>query len=410
MANDQNSVVVRVEGLWKQYGFPLIPKIKKMANRMRPGGGARDDGTPWALKDISFEVKKGETLGIIGRNGAGKSTLLKVLAGVTPPSRGNISVKGTIFPMIELNAGIHPELTGIENVRLLGAVMGISKKKIESKMEQIEDFCELGEWFRRPVRKYSSGMLARLGFGVAMNVDSDIILIDEVLGVGDIAFMRKCYARIEELYMSGSTILFVSHNLHQIARVCKETILLEEGDTVFSGTTEEGIHEYEKLARKWRKKRRGTNLPLPEGATNVGDVFYDFGEISLVHAEMRVKGKTVNEIQSGDSPEIFLKFQIHSNLDKINISVIIEGIRGEPIVWHRLILYDLDIGEYMITQKINKLWLSPGEFDIRVSVDVGEILRRSLHVRSAISFHIEGVGYYLGYFHPPCTWDWQKIE
>ncbi len=188
-----DDVVIRIEGLWKRYGLPLPAVIRKGWNLVRHGhleSGNGDHG-PWALRDVNLEVRRGETVGIVGRNGAGKSTLLKVLAGVTAPTRGRVEIRGRIFPMIELNAGLHMELTGRENVRLLGAVMGLSRREMESRLPDIEEFTELGVWFDKPVRTYSTGMLGRLGFGVAVNIESDVVLIDETFAVGDLKFQKQ---------------------------------------------------------------------------------------------------------------------------------------------------------------------------------------------------------------------------
>ena len=250
-------VVIRVEDLWKQYGLPL-PKIAKRLRQSLKGKSLSSAVSEhWALKDVSFEVERGETLGIIGSNGAGKSTLLKILAGVTPATRGRVKVEGRIFPMIELNAGIHPELTGRENIRLLGAIMGFSRQEIEGKMGEIEGFCELGEWFDRPVRMYSSGMLARLGFGVAVNVDAKVLLVDEVLAVGDLAFRSKCFQRLEAMRSSGITILFVSHNLRQVDRLCDRVVLLEAGQVQSIGPPGEVVQAYYELNQEVIAKRLG---------------------------------------------------------------------------------------------------------------------------------------------------------
>jgi ABC-type polysaccharide/polyol phosphate transport system ATPase subunit len=187
-------VVIKVDHLWKCYGLPPSPDFKGVLKNIKNGRPlfyAPNDSGPWSLSDVNFEIKKGEVLGVIGRNGAGKSTLLKVLAGVSPATRGSIAVKGRVFPMIELAAGMHLDLTGRENVRLLGAVMGIPYFEMEANVPKIEEFCELGEWFDRPVYQYSSGMAARLGFAVAMHVNADVLLIDEVLSVGDFLFQKK---------------------------------------------------------------------------------------------------------------------------------------------------------------------------------------------------------------------------
>ncbi len=227
-----DSTSIRVEGLWKRYGLSSCAGIGQLARavtrEIRPGT-TKGDGDLWALQDVSFEVKRGETLGIIGRNGAGKSTLLKVLAGVTPPSRGRVEVHGRVFPMIELNAGVHPELTGRENSYLLGAIMGVTGPQMEALLPAIQEFVELGDWFDRPVRTYSSGMVARLGFGVATQIRSDVLLIDETFAVGDLKFQNKSLARIKELREKGATVILVTHSLDMLQFIAQRGIVLDEG-------------------------------------------------------------------------------------------------------------------------------------------------------------------------------------
>jgi len=240
---------IRVEGLWKRYGLPLAADLRRARARLRSiwrGGEAPQqiDPAPWSLRDVSFEVRRGESLGVIGRNGAGKSTLLKILAGVTPATRGRVAVAGRIFPMIELNAGINRDLTGRENVELLGAVMGFGRREIAARMPAIEAFCELGDWFDRPARKYSSGMLARIGFGVAMNVEAEVVLVDEILAVGDFAFQKKCVQRMASLSSTGVTVLFVSHNPYLLERMCDRVVMLDAGRLEELGQPADVIHRY----------------------------------------------------------------------------------------------------------------------------------------------------------------------
>jgi ABC-type polysaccharide/polyol phosphate transport system ATPase subunit len=246
--------VIQIESLWKRYGFPWL---RSMQGRRRRSGAP--DGF-WALRDISFELRRGETLGIIGRNGAGKSTLLKVLAGVTPPSQGQVRVQGRLFPMIELNAGIHPELTGLENVYFLGAVMGFSRRDMKARMRKIEEFCDLGDWFQRPVRTFSSGMLARLGFAVAMNMTADVLLVDEVLAVGDLSFQNRCLEAMRNHREAGKTILFVSHALETVQYLCQRVIFLEEGRIIADGPPERTIVEYE----NWQHQLEGNYIERKE--------------------------------------------------------------------------------------------------------------------------------------------------
>ncbi len=238
-------LAIRVAEVWKRYGLPLQPYLKRQLDRVR--GQYQDDRSaygPWALQNISFEVKRGESLGIVGKNGAGKSTLLKLLAGVTPATYGTVEVYGRLFPMIELAAGMHNDLTGRENIKLLGAIMGFTAQQMKEKVPAIEAFAELGDWLDRPVWQYSSGMQARLGFSVAINVDADILLIDEVLSVGDVNFQKKCLTRMDELSSSGVTVIFVTHNPYSIERICDRAIYLRDGTVTAWGSPSEILTAY----------------------------------------------------------------------------------------------------------------------------------------------------------------------
>lgn len=235
--SNNTDCAIAVTDVWKRYGLPLRPYLRRQFDRLR-GIDVSDRSAygPWALRDISFEVKKGESLGIVGENGAGKSTLLKLIAGVSPATYGKLQVNGRLFPMIELAAGIHRDLTGRENIRLLGAIMGFTLRQMEEKIPAVEDFAELDEWLDKPVWQYSSGMQARLGFSVAVNVDADILLIDEVLSVGDVNFRKKCLNRMDELCNSGVTIIFVTHSPYAIERLCERAIYVQEGQIAATGT------------------------------------------------------------------------------------------------------------------------------------------------------------------------------
>jgi len=197
-----------------------------------------------ALDNVSFEVKKGEALGIIGPNGAGKSTILKLISKVTVPDSGEITATGKIGALIELGAGLHPELTGKENIFLYGAILGMKKKEVESKFKAIIDFAEINDFLDMPIKRYSSGMYARLGFAVAVNLEPDILLIDEVLAVGDESFQKKCFAKMKQVKHSGTTIVFVSHNLEWINKLCSRVIFLEGGKIQFDGTPQQTINHY----------------------------------------------------------------------------------------------------------------------------------------------------------------------
>lgn len=199
----------------------------------------------WALQGISFEVKKGERLGILGLNGAGKSTLLKIIAGVYNPTEGTVSRQGTLAPMLELGAGFDPQYTGRENVFLYGSVLGLSREFLESKYDEIVKFSELKKFMDVPLKNYSSGMKARLGFAIATVVEPDILILDEVLSVGDAKFRKKSEKRVMDMFDKGVTVLFVSHSLAQVKRLCNKAILLEHGKIIAYGDTEKVAKIYE---------------------------------------------------------------------------------------------------------------------------------------------------------------------
>lgn len=200
----------------------------------------------WALKDVSFEVRRGEVVGFIGSNGAGKSTMLKVIAGVMKPTKGKVEVHGNICPMIELGAGFDLDLTARENIFLNGAVLGYSKKFIEEKFDEIVEFSELKDFLDVPVRNFSSGMTARLAFSIATVVDPEILIVDEILSVGDMAFQAKSEAKMRSMIGGGTTVLFVSHSLAQIENLCDRAIWLEHGQVVKTGPAKEVCEEYYK--------------------------------------------------------------------------------------------------------------------------------------------------------------------
>ena len=198
----------------------------------------------WALKDVSFEVKKGEVVGFIGANGAGKSTMLKVIAGVMKPTKGTVEVYGNICPMIELGAGFDSDLTARENIFLNGAVLGYSKEFIEEKFDEIVEFSELKDFLDVPIRNFSSGMTARLAFSIATVVDPEILIVDEILSVGDIAFQAKSEAKMQSLISGGTTVLFVSHSISQIEKICNKVVWLEHGNVKKIGDAKELCKEY----------------------------------------------------------------------------------------------------------------------------------------------------------------------
>lgn len=201
----------------------------------------------WAVKNVSLEIRQGETLGIIGANGSGKSTILKLIAGVLTPTKGKISVNGKISPLIELGAGFHPELSGRENIYLNGTILGLTKKEVDERFDEIVSFSEIGDFIDTPVKHYSSGMYLRLGFSIAIHVDSDILLIDEILAVGDISFQKKCLDKLKEFHSKGVTIVFISHSADLISSFCEKTLMLKNGRELHYGNTQKIISRYQEM-------------------------------------------------------------------------------------------------------------------------------------------------------------------
>ncbi len=256
--------VIKIENLWKQYRLGVIghgtlqadlqswwarkwgkedPNAKIAA--MYKGQEQQVEGDRfWALRDINLEVKQGEILGIIGKNGAGKSTLLKILSRVTAPTRGEVKVKGRIASLLEVGTGFHPELTGRENIFLNGAILGMTKAEIKSKLDEIVDFSGVTQFIDTPVKRYSSGMYVRLAFAVAAHLDPEILVVDEVLAVGDAEFQKKCLGKMGDISKQGRTVLFVSHNMNSITGLCGRAVLLEEGQVRLDGDVNKCVGRY----------------------------------------------------------------------------------------------------------------------------------------------------------------------
>lgn len=252
-----SDIAIKLEGVGKQYRIgaaqtrykTLRESLSQAVNAplrrlFKPEQGGENPNTIWALRDVSFEVKKGEVVGIIGRNGAGKSTLLKLLSHITEPTRGRVELHGRVGSLLEVGTGFHPELTGRENIYLNGAILGMKREEINRKFDEIVNFAEVEKFLDTPVKHYSSGMYVRLAFAVAAHLEPEILLVDEVLSVGDAAFQRKSMGKMGEVAEQGRTVLFVSHNLQAITSLCQEGILLSAGKLVCDGSAAEVVSRY----------------------------------------------------------------------------------------------------------------------------------------------------------------------
>ena len=311
-----DDIILKVENVSKEYKLGQIGRttlqseihrqIAKICGKEDPtrkiGAIKYNKGETFlALDKVSFEIKKGERVGLIGHNGAGKSTLLKLISRITAPTAGRIGLNGRISSMLEVGTGFHGELTGRENIYMNGAILGMTKKEIDSKIEDIIEFSELRQFIDTPVKRYSSGMYIKLAFSVAAHLDSEIMVMDEVLAVGDIAFQKKCLDKMNEVSRTrSSTILYVSHNMSTIRELCDKVIVLEHGKVMFNGGVEEGIRKYleasfqNELAIDFMKIPRENRRRKPKVRTTYA-AFADEKNIFGPHEQMRLLIRWINE-------------------------------------------------------------------------------------------------------------------
>ena len=281
--------------------------------------GKPDNRTVWALKDVSFEVQQGEVLGLIGRNGAGKSTLLKIVSRITEPTTGRVRVRGRVGSLLEVGTGFHPDLTGRENIFLNGAVMGMKRSEIAFRFDEIIDFAGVEKFLDTPVKHYSSGMYMRLAFAVAAHLDQEILLVDEVLAVGDLAFQKKCINKVSNISQSGRTVLFVSHNMEAISQLCRRVILLDGGRAVTDGPTDETLRNY-----LW-----GT-------AENSGEYVYRPEEDENPPAELMIRsirikdgnGNVASAVDSSEAFSIEIEYEVFDRLSFAWAGFVISSANG----------------------------------------------------------------------------------
>ena len=325
---------IRVEGLSKEYVIDgpgragltfreaVIDSLAAPFRRRRGGNGQDGPGRRfWALKDIAFEIEPGEVVGIIGRNGAGKSTLLKILSRITAPTRGRIEIQGRIASLLEVGTGFHPELTGRENIRLNGAILGMSGVEIRAKFDEIVEFSGVESFIDTPVKRYSSGMQVRLAFAVAAHLEPEILLVDEVLSVGDAEFQKKCLGKMGELSAKGGrTVLFVSHQLGIVARLCERAILLSGGLVVMSGRAREAIDRY-----------------VSEGATTGGQTLITAEELNRTAAAVASvraiskAGDPTSDFAFDEPVRIIIEVEIKERVPGLCLGVAIQNRLGVTV-------------------------------------------------------------------------------
>jgi ABC-type polysaccharide/polyol phosphate transport system ATPase subunit len=351
---------ISVEQLWKQFRL-YYDKNQYLKTAILQGRRAKYEEF-WALKDISFEVPEGSTFGIIGSNGSGKSTMLKCLTGILTPDKGNLRVNGKIAAMLELGAGFHPDLSGRENIYLNGAILGMTSKEIHRKLDEIVEFAGLSQFIDTPVKNYSSGMTVRLGFAIAINVEPEILIIDEVLAVGDTAFQQKCLEKIEDFRSDGRTIVIVSHGLGQVAQICDSVAWIEKGELKEVGDAQSVVSNYNALSHE----------ALPTLPNEIGQR-WGSGEVSISAVELSGKsGSVQNQFHNGDSVSIAIKYVSQISLDNASVSVRLNHLHG-TVLWgtsteSKSVPVPIRIGDGQIRLTIDHLPLLDGTYDLSVVI------------------------------------------
>lgn len=344
----------------------------------------------WAVKDVSFNIFPGEALGIIGPNGAGKTTILKILSNVTRPNLGEVQVNGRLSALIELGAGFHPDLTGRENVFLNGTILGMRRSEIASRFDEIVQFAGIGDYLDTPVKRYSSGMYARLGFAIAAHVDPDVLLVDEVLAVGDHAFQQKCYARMEELRSKGTSLILVSHNLEAVRRVCDRGLVMYGGQAIFQGTASDAVVAYSDAIRE---AARQSNTPIPpEGGLSQRVMTFD-AEIESIHL-LDENDNSVTALHSCTNATVVIKTRFNNNVSNPIFSFFIRTLDGYMVYntttrWMNVQTPNFSAGERCQVKFMINIPLLDGQYELGADIASADLSHYYDRVERAMGFWVQ---------------------
>lgn len=417
-----NEVLVKVEGISKKFCRSLkrsmlygVQDIAKDLFHVRRSNDRLREDEFWALDDVSFKLRRGECLGIIGLNGAGKSTILKMLSGIILPDKGTIEINGQVGALIELGAGFHPMLTGRENICINGSILGLTKKEIDAKLNSVVDFAELHEFIDTPVKFYSSGMFVRLGFAIAVHLKPDLMLIDEVLAVGDFAFRQKCAEKINEM-RENTTIIFVSHNMRDILMLCSRAIVLDRGKAVFKGTSEEAVDFYldsidgVKEAKQEEKVARKTAEIKESRSSLYGEKLHNKEKITEVRYRwIDRSGKTLESVKHGETISLEFSFKLLKPITNPIIGVPIWDSKGNLVTaigtdakGHNILIQKDGSVKGRLT--IERLLLNPDNYISYLAVTDG----KEFLFRDCIgSFRVGGLPVHFGIITPIYNWHFE---
>jgi lipopolysaccharide transport system ATP-binding protein len=396
---------IRVNNLGKQYRIGVAEEryrtlrdsisgmLRAPIQRIRRGfmpARADEADTIWALREISFDVKQGQVLGVIGRNGAGKSTLLKILSRVTDPSEGEVEIRGRVGSLLEVGTGFHPELTGRENIYLNGAILGMRRTEIERKFDEIVDFSGVEKFIDTPVKRYSSGMYLRLAFAVAAYLEPEILVVDEVLAVGDAEFQRKCLGKMDDVAQQGRTVLFVSHNMSAILRLTHESIVLDSGRLIKRAPTQEAVDFY-----------------MDSGFTQAGERIWTAGEVPPQAAPFRplalrvrnAANRVVDTVRSTEPITLEVEYELQQPIQGLRVGLYLMSMRGE----HIFTSFDTDdpelfdrfsiraAGRYASRCTIPADTFNEGRYALGINASVFKV-KRHFQDEMALTFNVDGVG------------------
>ncbi len=401
-----SETAIRVENLGKRYKIGLAPEryrtlrdslarsvsapFRRLTAAAHRAAEPNGTGSIWALRGVSFEVKKGQVLGVIGRNGAGKSTLLKILSRVTEPTEGYAEIHGRVGSLLEVGTGFHPELTGRENIYLNGAILGMKRSEIDARFDEIVEFSEVEKFIDTPVKRYSSGMYLRLAFAVAAHLEPEILVVDEVLAVGDAEFQRKCLGKMSDVAQEGRTVLFVSHNMSAILRLTEETIVLNQGQMVLRAPTPEAVDFYLSAGYSQTGERIWTADEVPPGA----EPFCPLG-LRVLDPRRRV----VDMVRSTEPTTVEIEYSLRAPITGLRVGVYLTTTRGE----HVFTSFDTDspemyeryatrpAGHYISRFTIPADYLNEGRYVIGVNASVYRVKRYFMD-EQALIFTVDPAG------------------
>lgn len=412
-----SGTAIRINNVSKSYRMYPAP-ADRMKELLHPFGKKYHKDF-WALRDVSLEVPKGTTFGIVGQNGSGKSTLLQIIAGILSPTTGSVEVSGRISALLELGAGFNKEFTGRENVFLQGAMRGISREEMEEKFDSITAFADIGHFIDQPVKKYSSGMYVRLAFACAINIDPEILIVDEALAVGDAMFQRRCYRRLEEFQKSGKTILFVSHNVGTVTSICTQAMFLDRGRVVCMGSPKEVVNAYSKaLAEREAEYARKMSGGKDAAATNwtedgedervegTGEFRFGAGGAELKEIELlNGNGEPTTFVEAGEPYTVRARVLFKKDMEEPVLGFMIKTLSGIELCGISTTLADAQIGSVEKNTIIEvcfkqKMSLNPGTYALTSSVAEHCNGNRIFHDRrlDVIVFKVIGNSKSFGFF------------